>query len=82
MFCPQILAAFLLYECAKGPKSHWAPYLSQLPASYTTFFTWSAQDIAALQVCVVLLLSVRYSLRYCSSQMDAHPDNSQGARKS
>lgn len=48
--CLQTLAAFLLYELAKGPASRWAPYLRQLPPTYTTFFTWSAHDIAALQV--------------------------------
>jgi hypothetical protein len=49
----QTLAAFLLYECAKGSDSQWAPYLRQLPACYTTFFTWTAREIAALQVCWV-----------------------------
>ena len=51
--CMQTLAAFLLYECAKGSDSQWAPYLRQLPASFTTFFTWTAREIAALQVCCV-----------------------------
>jgi len=46
----QILAAFLLFECSKGPASYWAPYLAQLPQSYTSFLSWKAQDIAALQV--------------------------------
>ncbi len=46
----QVLAAFLLFEKAKGPESRWAPYLAQLPKSYTSFLSWTARDIAALQV--------------------------------
>lgn len=46
----QVLAAFLLFEKAKGPQSRWAPYLAQLPKSYTSFLSWTARDITALQV--------------------------------
>ena len=45
-----MLAAFLLFEKAKGPESRWAPYLAELPRSYTSFLSWTARDIAALQV--------------------------------
>ncbi|KXZ46488.1 hypothetical protein GPECTOR_43g924 [Gonium pectorale] len=46
----QLLACHLLHEVAKGAGSFWAPYLRQLPRSYTSLPNFAPEDAAALQL--------------------------------
>ncbi|KAK9811842.1 hypothetical protein WJX72_011071 [[Myrmecia] bisecta] len=45
----QVLAVHLLHEVSKGETSFWAPYLQQLPHSYTTLAHFSPEACEALQ---------------------------------
>ena len=43
------LAAFILLQRALGPRSLWHPYISVLPASYSTAVTFTSEEIQHLR---------------------------------
>ncbi|KAK1750158.1 ribosomal lysine N-methyltransferase [Echria macrotheca] len=48
------LILVLMYEYLRGPSSPWAPYLTLLPASFSTPMFWSDSEIAELQASSVV----------------------------
>ncbi|KXZ56643.1 hypothetical protein GPECTOR_1g58 [Gonium pectorale] len=46
----QLLACHLLHKVSKDAGSFWAPYLRQLPRSYTSLPNFAPADAAALQL--------------------------------